>query len=348
MSAYASVVLPEPLGPMIAWTSPFPTVRSIPLRISLSGAAVGATCRSRISRYWSLTAGWDSCRWWLRLGEGGRRDLAGGHGGRACLELDDAGMNQVGEVDVLEDAADRIANPYPERVDGARAQARADRVMGVLAGADHRRERSLERAQGFAEGDRGGVPGERIPAAGATGAGDDARLPEGDSELLEVGPRQVLVRSDLREADGDRRVGRPAPGQLDEHADAVLALRAEGDGAGRMEGPVAQGSGPRGASDRRRRGRRVPNSDLSCRKCYTAGRWAASPPLVAPRRGRPLQRAAGWRRAVSRRGRIAACPTCPRSSLPSPRAAGARSRWPTSRRSSASWRPLASPTARRR
>src|SRR4029450_10152131 len=35
MSTWASVDLPEPLGPMTAWTSPDRTVRSMPRRISL-------------------------------------------------------------------------------------------------------------------------------------------------------------------------------------------------------------------------------------------------------------------------------------------------------------------------
>jgi len=37
-STYDSVLLPEPLGPITAWTSPAFTVRSMPLRISLPPA----------------------------------------------------------------------------------------------------------------------------------------------------------------------------------------------------------------------------------------------------------------------------------------------------------------------
>src|SRR5713226_4152467 len=47
MIVSASVLLPEPLGPMIAWTSPERMTRSIPLRISLPSTV---TCRSVISR----------------------------------------------------------------------------------------------------------------------------------------------------------------------------------------------------------------------------------------------------------------------------------------------------------
>ena len=45
-SAPARVLLPEPLGPMMAWTSPEPTVRSIPFRICRSPAFA---CKPRIS-----------------------------------------------------------------------------------------------------------------------------------------------------------------------------------------------------------------------------------------------------------------------------------------------------------
>src|SRR6476661_2929126 len=47
MITFASVDLPEPLGPISAWNSRSRTWRSTPLRICLSPAA---TCRLRISR----------------------------------------------------------------------------------------------------------------------------------------------------------------------------------------------------------------------------------------------------------------------------------------------------------
>src|SRR5512138_2349051 len=49
MSTWASVDLPEPLGPMTAWTSPERTVRSMPRRISVPPTAAR---RPRISRTW--------------------------------------------------------------------------------------------------------------------------------------------------------------------------------------------------------------------------------------------------------------------------------------------------------
>src|SRR5919198_1853664 len=47
MSAFASVLLPEPLGPMTAWTSPLFRPRETPLRISRPSTA---TRRSAISK----------------------------------------------------------------------------------------------------------------------------------------------------------------------------------------------------------------------------------------------------------------------------------------------------------
>src|SRR5436853_6150872 len=47
MIASESVLLPEPFGPMIAWTEPLSTTRSIPLRIVLPSTL---TTRSLISR----------------------------------------------------------------------------------------------------------------------------------------------------------------------------------------------------------------------------------------------------------------------------------------------------------
>src|SRR5712692_1858535 len=47
MIVSASVLFPEPFGPMIACTSPLRTTRSIPLRISLPSTV---TCRSLMTR----------------------------------------------------------------------------------------------------------------------------------------------------------------------------------------------------------------------------------------------------------------------------------------------------------
>src|SRR5438552_17920757 len=47
MTVSASVLLPEPFGPVIAWTSPLRTTGSMPLRISLPSTV---TCRSLMTR----------------------------------------------------------------------------------------------------------------------------------------------------------------------------------------------------------------------------------------------------------------------------------------------------------
>src|SRR2546430_9090297 len=59
MIASESVLLPEPLGPMIAWTEPLSTTRSIPLRIVLPSTL---TTRSLISRLDTHTLPRRGCR----------------------------------------------------------------------------------------------------------------------------------------------------------------------------------------------------------------------------------------------------------------------------------------------
>src|SRR5215212_9212768 len=87
MIALASVDLPEPLGPMSAWTTPRSTVRSRPRRISLSPPA---TWRLRIA-----SSGTDG---FLGIGECGEGDGGGREGdevgeGRARQVLDDAALH---------------------------------------------------------------------------------------------------------------------------------------------------------------------------------------------------------------------------------------------------------------
>ena len=54
-SVLARVDLPEPLGPISAWTSPSPTVRSMPDRMGMPSSAV-ATCKFSTSK--SGASGW--------------------------------------------------------------------------------------------------------------------------------------------------------------------------------------------------------------------------------------------------------------------------------------------------
>ena len=105
-------------------------------------------------------------------------------------------------------------------------------VLGIVGRADHRGDRALEGAEDLAHPDVAGRAGQLVAAMGAAGAGDEAGVAEAHHELLEVGPREVLVGGDLGEA---RRPGPEPPAELDHQPDAVLALRAEGDGAGAVE-----------------------------------------------------------------------------------------------------------------
>ncbi len=147
----------------------------------------------------------------------------------------------------VERAGDRVADPDPEHVDRALGRPVADEVVGLVGGADHRRDRALEGAEDLAHPDLVGSPRELVAAAGAAGGHDEAGVPEARDELLEVGARQVLVDRDLREARGP---GPVAPPELHHEPDAVLALRAEGDGAGSVEGRArGQGSVLVGRSD---------------------------------------------------------------------------------------------------
>ena len=102
-------------------------------------------------------------------------------------------------------------------------------VGGILAGADHRRERALERAR-CTSPMRISVrlAGQGIATVGAARAGDEAGVAQADHELLQVGPRQLLVVGDLGQADRSVAV---VAGELDHEAHAVLAARREVDRA---------------------------------------------------------------------------------------------------------------------
>src|SRR5690349_18216569 len=131
MTAFARVDLPEPLGPMSAWTSPDRTVRSRPLRIFLSSAWTWRF--SILSSAILSSGGWG----------GSDRD------GRllACGEGDQLG--QRGAAERLHDAA---VDPRPEQLGGtaltavramrAEHAAVADVIVDeALHGCDHALER---------------------------------------------------------------------------------------------------------------------------------------------------------------------------------------------------------------
>src|SRR3954470_4364364 len=110
MIAFASVDLPDPLGPISAWNSPARTCRSTPLRICLSAAV---TCRFLI---------WSSAMYPLRGGHGSgvRR------GGGARLELDELGQRRA-----LQGLDDAHLHARPQQLGGAAPEVVA---VGALHG----------------------------------------------------------------------------------------------------------------------------------------------------------------------------------------------------------------------
>ena len=120
-----------------------------------------------------------------------------------------------------------------------RSQASSWLGVVVLGGADHRGDRTLERAQDVGHRDLVGRPGELVAAVRAPGRHDEAGVAQAHHELLEVRPGQLLLGGDLGQAG---RPGAVVATELDHQPDAVLALRREGDGAAAVElGAGAQG-----------------------------------------------------------------------------------------------------------
>ena len=228
---------------MIAWTSPGPTSRSMPCRISRSGAAIGRDAQAADDEAVRGVGGRAVGRapWWCRwsVGHDGVKapSRAGGsvvRGWRATVRE----RHEVGEGHAVERAGDGVADADPEQVHGARR--RSDRRPGrgrlVLGRADHRRERALEGAQDLAHRDRLRRARELVAAVGAARGDDEAGVAKHERELLEVCPRHVLGRGDLRERRGPCA---EMPPELDHQPNAVLALRAERDGARAVErGPM--------------------------------------------------------------------------------------------------------------
>src|SRR5207249_925625 len=167
MIASDSVLLPDPLGPMIACTEPLSTTRSMPLRICLPSTL---TTRSRIS---SLDMGaLPRCR---------LRELGHGHAVERCgdrgLELD----------------------PHRARPAVLFADAVHDGV--TFGSTDLRLDRTLERAHDVAGRDLGGIARERVAAACAALSRDESGFAERGDELLEVRLGQILPLGDGVQAD---------------------------------------------------------------------------------------------------------------------------------------------------
>src|SRR6266852_205276 len=109
MTVSASVLLPEPFGPMIACTSPLRTTRSIPLRISLPSTV---TCRSLMT-------------------SSGNGDLL---------------LREVGEGHAIERLRDGRLQPHPHRSRPAVLLADAVEDGIALSGADLRLDGTFQRA----------------------------------------------------------------------------------------------------------------------------------------------------------------------------------------------------------
>src|SRR5438128_6194270 len=131
MTVSASVLLPEPFGPMIACTSPLRTTRSIPLRISLPSTV---TWRSVMTR--------------------------SGNGHFLLCE--------IGEGHAVERLRDGRLQLHPHRARPAVLLAYAVEDRIALGGPDLWLDRALKRANDVARGDRRRIARERVAAPRAT------------------------------------------------------------------------------------------------------------------------------------------------------------------------------------
>src|SRR5262245_38221451 len=222
MIAFARVDLPDPFGPISAWTSPFETSRSSPFRIRLSSAL---TCRFLISR----SAMCLRCR---SGGAGRLRDLTRHRfADRVVLgELDQVGQGGPGQR-----LGDPAMDAGPEKLGSARAVSvrfvRAEHpTLALLMESLHGRDRSLEGLHDLEHLDLRGRPCEPIAAMGAANGGHHTGFAQLRDQVLEVGQGEDLRLGDGAERDrlaGLARVGlRPAT-QLDHQPDAVLGFRRE-------------------------------------------------------------------------------------------------------------------------
>src|SRR4051812_8200569 len=219
MIALASVDLPDPLGPISAWTSLLCNSRSRPLRICLSPAA---TWRLRI------------CSSAIDGHQGG--GFAGGEG------------DQLGEGRALHGLDHAALDTRPQQLGGAPVPvvglvgAQHTLAVAIVDEAGHRRDRAFERKHGLVHRDLGGGPRQPVAAVRAAGALDEAGLLQHRHDPLEVGERQSLALGDRLER---HRIAVAVASELDEQAHAVLGLRREDHGSlsyqrGR-NGPTASG-----------------------------------------------------------------------------------------------------------
>src|SRR5512142_197360 len=129
MTVNASVLFPEPFGPMIACTSPWRTMRSIPLRIGLPSTS---TWRSLISRSGTLLS----------------FSVPARHRESGLLARD-----EVREAHPVECLRDRRLQLHPHVMRGAPRLQRAVRDGLALGRTDLRLDRTFERAHDVSRGD---------------------------------------------------------------------------------------------------------------------------------------------------------------------------------------------------
>src|ERR1035437_6404832 len=209
LSGEASVLLPEPLGPISAWTSPAGTVRSTPRRISLSSTDTVRPRTTRSAAWPVLTSG----MWGLRVGLGRR------HGLQQGLVVD-----QLGERGLAEDCVDALLEPLPETTRGTLALAGAASRLVVAGDAFDGRDLALDSVDDLEHRDQLGGTGQRVAAVDAPGALDQAAAAQLAGQLLEVGERQVLDPRHLGDAERALSVG---AGELGHHPQAVVGLGAD-------------------------------------------------------------------------------------------------------------------------
>src|SRR5581483_4745322 len=171
MIVRASVLLPEPFGPMIACTCPLLTTRSIPFRIGFPSTS---TWRSVISRSGTLRL--------LHRWAGRRREDVERH-----------------RVERLRDV---VLHRHPDVMRRAAGLERAPHDRLALGGADLRLDRTLEGAHDVARGDRVRRTSECVSATRAALALYEAGLTQARDELLEIRFGKLLARRDLVQAHG--------------------------------------------------------------------------------------------------------------------------------------------------
>src|SRR3954454_2198121 len=193
MITLARVDLPEPFGPISAWTLPFSTSRSSPRRISLSSTL---TCRLRISS----SANFTPVSVFGSLGSGGRADRGASFGalGRA------AKGDQLGQGGAREGFGHATLHAHPQQLGRTGVIAvvlvRAEHfAIGRVVEALHRGDLPFERLDHRVHRDLLRRFGQAVAAVGAAGRGDQVRLAQFRDQVLEVGEREPLGFGDCVE-----------------------------------------------------------------------------------------------------------------------------------------------------